>query len=133
MVRRKAHRSARPRWRHATLAGMLTLLLLASATFAAPHLSAGKDKTDKKDKAQQSKILKGLPITELSEDEAILHALNRLAFGPRPGDVETVLRDGVDAWINRQLRPDAAPHHPRWLGTRAGSGSADGYDRARRA
>ena len=26
-----------------------------------------------------------LPITELSEDQAVLHALNRLAFGARPG------------------------------------------------
>src|SRR5712692_6258781 len=67
-----------------TLASMLAALLLATLTFAAPYLSAGKDKKDKKDKLAQSKTLKGLPITELSEDEAILHAFNRLAFGPRP-------------------------------------------------
>lgn len=36
-----------------------------------------------------------LPITELSEDQAIRHALNRLAFGPRPGDVERVKQMGL--------------------------------------
>src|ERR1700737_3982573 len=39
-------------------------------------------------KSQQDASLRGLPITELSADEAILHALNRLAYGPRPGHVD---------------------------------------------
>jgi uncharacterized protein (DUF1800 family) len=34
------------------------------------------------------------------------HALNRLAFGPRPGDVERVTQMGVDRWIELQLHPD---------------------------
>src|SRR5262249_51448104 len=41
-------------------------------------------------KPKQDPALKGLPIRELSADEAILHALNRLAYGPRPGDIERV-------------------------------------------
>ena len=90
-----------------TLASMLAALLLATLTFAAPHLSAGKDKKDKKDKLAQSKTLKGLPITELSEDEAILHALNRLGFGPRPGDMERVRQIGLGKWIEQQLNPDS--------------------------
>jgi len=47
----------------------------------------------------------GLPITELTEDEAIVHALNRLAYGPRPGDVERVRQMGLAKWIDRQLDP----------------------------
>jgi hypothetical protein len=35
-----------------------------------------------------------------------VHALNRLTFGPRPGDVDRVLAMGVDAWIDAQLHPD---------------------------
>ncbi|HTR77782.1 MAG TPA: hypothetical protein VMH39_06715, partial [Gemmatimonadaceae bacterium] len=31
-------------------------------------------------------------------------ALNRLTFGPRPGDLELVERMGVNAWIDLQLR-----------------------------
>ncbi len=63
---------------------------------------AGKDKKPKPDPA-----LKGLPITELSPDEAILHALNRLAYGPRPGDVEWVRQMGLAKWIEQQLNPNS--------------------------
>ena len=39
------------------------------------------------------------------ESARIVHVLNRLGYGPRPGDVEAVRRMGVDAWIRRQLDP----------------------------
>jgi len=35
-----------------------------------------------------------------------LHALNRLTFGPRPGDIQRVMSLGVDQWIDQQLHPD---------------------------
>jgi uncharacterized protein (DUF1800 family) len=66
----------------------------------APH--PAKDK-----KQKQDPVLKGLPITELSVDEAILHALNRLAYGPRPGDVERVRQMGLAKWIDQQLNPNS--------------------------
>jgi uncharacterized protein (DUF1800 family) len=44
-----------------------------------------------------------LPITQLTEDEAILHALDRLAYGPRPGDMERIKKMGLEKWINEQL------------------------------
>jgi uncharacterized protein (DUF1800 family) len=34
------------------------------------------------------------------------HALNRLAFGPRPGDIARVQQMGVDRWIAQQLHPE---------------------------
>ena len=43
---------------------------------------------------------------EQTADQQVLHALNRLAFGPRPGDVEHVRAMGVDRWIALQLEPD---------------------------
>jgi uncharacterized protein (DUF1800 family) len=43
----------------------------------------------------------GLP----TDRAAIEHVLNRLTFGPRPGDVEAVERIGLAAWIERQLHP----------------------------
>ncbi|HEY7568665.1 MAG TPA: DUF1800 family protein, partial [Gemmatimonadaceae bacterium] len=42
---------------------------------------------------------------ELSSDEQAIHVLNRLAFGPRPGDVQRVKAVGVDRWIAQQLDP----------------------------
>src|SRR5580704_1721940 len=35
-----------------------------------------------------------------------LHALDRLTFGPRPGDVDAVTAMGADKWIDQQLHPD---------------------------
>jgi uncharacterized protein (DUF1800 family) len=43
---------------------------------------------------------------KMTERQRALHALNRLGFGPRPGDVEHVLQTGVDAWIAQQLNPE---------------------------
>jgi uncharacterized protein (DUF1800 family) len=40
------------------------------------------------------------------DDKAIVHVLNRLAFGPAPGDVERVRRIGLDKYIEQQLRPE---------------------------
>ncbi len=58
-------------------------------------------------KPKQDPVLKGLPITELSADEAILHALNRLAYGPRPGDIERIRQMGLAKWIDQQLNPSS--------------------------
>src|SRR5580698_4213392 len=43
---------------------------------------------------------------KLSKDEQVLHALDRLTFGPRPGDVEAVKKIGVKKWIDLQLHPE---------------------------
>jgi uncharacterized protein (DUF1800 family) len=48
--------------------------------------------------------------TPAPDDEAtVVHVLNRLAWGPRPGDVEAVRRLGVTRWIERQLHPESIP------------------------
>src|ERR1700693_404988 len=41
------------------------------------------------------------------ESRRALHALNRLTFGPRPGEVDKVLAKGVDSWIEDQLHPES--------------------------
>jgi len=46
---------------------------------------------------------------ELAADQQVIHALNRLAFGPRPGDVQRVRAMGVDRWIDEQLHPERIP------------------------
>ncbi len=43
---------------------------------------------------------------KLSEDQRVLHVLNRLGFGARPGDVERVKAMGVDNYIAQQLFPE---------------------------
>src|ERR1700687_701534 len=48
----------------------------------------------------------GARSPKLSKDEQVIHALNRLTFGPRPGDVEAVRKMGVKKWIDLQLHPE---------------------------
>src|SRR5271170_7621973 len=81
-----------------SVACVFSLGIDVSAFAATP--AAAKDKKPKQDPS-----LKNLPITELSADEAILHALNRLTYGPRPGDVERVRQMGLAKWIDQQLNP----------------------------
>ena len=38
--------------------------------------------------------------------DSSLHALNRLAYGPRPGEVDRVATAGVMVWIEQQLTPE---------------------------
>ena len=42
----------------------------------------------------------------MPERQRAEHILDRLAFGARPGDVEQVMRIGVDRWIDQQLHPE---------------------------
>jgi len=48
---------------------------------------------------------KDAPASSPAEQKRAVHALNRLTFGPRPGDVQRVMAIGVDAWIDQQLHP----------------------------
>ncbi|HLQ77160.1 MAG TPA: DUF1800 domain-containing protein [Terriglobia bacterium] len=43
---------------------------------------------------------------ELTEQEKVTHVLNRLAFGPRPGDVDRVQSMGIRQYIEQQLHPE---------------------------
>lgn len=73
----------------------------------APSANAGKSSFDAPEKSSGKSLPKSfvgkLPITQLTENEAILHALNRLAYGPRPGDVERIRKMGLEKWIDAQL------------------------------
>jgi uncharacterized protein (DUF1800 family) len=41
----------------------------------------------------------------VADDAAVVHALNRLTYGPRPGDVDRVKAIGLQKWIEMQLAP----------------------------
>jgi uncharacterized protein (DUF1800 family) len=93
--------------RKGTVTGLAAMFLCAALTCAAPYLSAAKHRKDKNDAVESSKVIKGLPIRGLTEDEAILHALNRLGYGPSPGEVAHVKQMGLEKWIDRQLHPES--------------------------
>jgi len=86
----------------AAVALLLTLSCAGTLVFDPPTIDAANSKGKKN---KQDSVLKGLPIIELTEDEAIQHALNRLAYGPRPGDIERIRQMGLGKWIDQQLNP----------------------------
>lgn len=69
----------------------ISALLLCSITF--PGLIFGS-KTSGVSKA-------------LTEDQKIMHVLNRLGFGARPGDVAKVKAVGINKYIDQQLNPSS--------------------------
>src|SRR3954447_4338679 len=85
------HWGGHPMHHRRTISLLLLVLLLAAASL----LWAGKKK-DKKLAAEAG----------MDERQRAVHALNRLTFGPRPGDVSRVMAMGVDKWIEEQLHPD---------------------------
>jgi len=46
------------------------------------------------------------PASKLTNEQRALHALNRLTFGPRPGDLQKVMDMDVDDWIEQQMHPE---------------------------
>ena len=104
---RRKHSSARRDVVFTALAG----LICAGLIFLAPYLAQGRDsdttRDSQKDRSAQVASLKGLPPTDLTEDKAIVHALNRLGYGPRPGDVQRVKDMGLAKWIDRQLHAES--------------------------
>ena len=87
----------------ALLASILSLACFSTLILDLPALAATASPSANSQK--QDPVLKGLPVTELTPDQAIQHALNRLAYGPRPGDVERIKQLGLAKWIDRQLNP----------------------------
>jgi uncharacterized protein (DUF1800 family) len=86
--------------RNRVVLALASVLCLA----AVPGISAyGKKKNA--DEARQ--FFKQVP-----NDQKILQALNRLTFGPRPGDVQDVKATGLKKWIDQQLHPEAIAENP---------------------
>lgn len=43
---------------------------------------------------------------QIDETKRVVHLLNRMSYGPRPGEVERVQSMGVERWLDEQLHPD---------------------------
>src|SRR5882672_2659355 len=76
------------------ITAVCTIVAVAATTFAAVI------------SAQSMKTAASKSTARLTQDQRILHVLNRLGFGARPGDVERVKAMGVDKYIEQQLSPN---------------------------
>jgi uncharacterized protein (DUF1800 family) len=101
---------AKPRPACKERAGSLYLALqlvfggIAALLLAVTFLSA---ESSKKKPLPEDAALAGLPVTDLTAPQAILHALDRLGYGPTPGEIERVQKMGLAAWIGQQLHPES--------------------------
>src|SRR5512146_1816940 len=86
----------RRKWMRRCVAIVLATLLV---TLSTTWLIAG-------DKKRKSREVENSAGRKLDERRRAIHALNRLTFGPRPGDVDRVQAMGVDRWIDLQLHPE---------------------------
>jgi uncharacterized protein (DUF1800 family) len=76
----------------------ITILLLACSLILAPVQAS----------SQQSAQVK----PAANSDEQIVHVLNRLTLGARPGDIEKVRSLGIRKFIETQLQPASIPESP---------------------
>jgi Protein of unknown function (DUF1800) len=53
-----------------------------------------------------------LKVGNMPQEKRALHALNRLALGPRAGDLERVNQIGVERYLREQLDPQSIPVPP---------------------
>src|SRR5438270_409266 len=77
-------------------------ILVVIAVLASAFALLAADKRSK----SKSKTPEASGPAQMDENKKVLHALNRLTFGPRPGDVEKVRAEGLDKWFEQQLHPD---------------------------
>jgi uncharacterized protein (DUF1800 family) len=83
------------------------LLAVAMGSTGLLTVAGAKPKTPASDPAQQAKLFQ----KKLNNDQQILQALDRLTFGPRPGDVAQVKKMGVKKWVDLQLHPERIPEN----------------------
>ena len=48
----------------------------------------------------------------LAPSDTVLHALDRLSFGARQGDIDEVQHIGLEKWVALQLHPEKLPENP---------------------
>lgn len=59
-----------------------------------------------------------IPASQLTAQAKAAHLLDRLTFGPRPGEVETLAKGGdkaLEAWLKDQLHPAPEPQLEAWI------------------
>src|SRR5579864_8291715 len=87
---------------------MNTRTFLGAMILALPVMCWAKTPKPADDAKRQAKLFQ----KKLNKDEQLLHALDRLTFGPRPGDVERLKKLGFKKWIDQQLHPERIKENP---------------------
>ncbi|HWY46881.1 MAG TPA: DUF1800 domain-containing protein [Bryobacteraceae bacterium] len=81
---------------------------LASFFLIFPAKTPAKPSKAVDDAKRQAKLFQ----KKLSKDQQVQHALNRLTFGPKSGDIPRVKKMGLKKWLDLQLHPERIPENP---------------------
>ncbi len=87
---------------------MRTRIFLGIVCAAALAFWPGIDAYAKKKEASEARLFS----RQLPKDQKIPQALNRLTFGPRPGDADRIRVMGLKKWIDLQLHPSRIAENP---------------------
>ncbi len=83
------------------------LSLMVAALLAAGPVAADPQAKRASTKKSRTTVAKTAHSTApMSEEQKAEHVMNRLGFGPRPGDLDRVRQMGVAVWIEQQLNPE---------------------------
>jgi uncharacterized protein (DUF1800 family) len=86
------------------ITGIATIVLAAAATLASGTVTPARVEPQLSSRVPDPEAR--IPDTDARR---IVHVLNRIGFGPAPGDVEKVHRIGIATYIEQQLRPERIP------------------------
>jgi uncharacterized protein (DUF1800 family) len=89
------------------IAGLFTLLSVGTiraqeAPTSAPSIAPG----DMTENVAAKQAATSVPSGASTDRDEIVHVLNRITFGPRPGDVAMVEKMGLHNYIEQQLHPE---------------------------
>jgi uncharacterized protein (DUF1800 family) len=87
------------------VAGLVTFLSVG-AIRAQDTPSIAPEDMNEDSVAKQAATGASEPASVSAERDEIVHVLNRITFGPRPGDVEAVEKMGLHNYIEQQLHPE---------------------------
>jgi hypothetical protein len=82
------------------------LLLIVVIAIPLPGQQPARTPTASKTAPSSTHATSSRHVLQLTDEQRALHALNRLTFGPRPGDLQKVMDMDVNDWIEQQLHPE---------------------------
>jgi uncharacterized protein (DUF1800 family) len=91
--------------RSKTTTSLVSTLLALLIALSSP-IALAQDAKNQKRKAKGSQTAQTNAPKNLTEEQKVIHLLDRLTFGSRPGDVERVVKMGWERYLDEQLHPE---------------------------
>ncbi|MGH9853798.1 MAG: DUF1800 domain-containing protein, partial [Blastocatellia bacterium] len=83
------------------VSALLALLLVLSSP-----IGLAQEAKNQKRKGKGSQTAQTNAAKSLTEEQRVIHLLDRVSFGSRPGDVERVMKMGWEKYLDEQLHPE---------------------------